>query len=110
MCSRSHKQKRSAGSPNGNRYKAIAAATYVMLVSVCLAGCGNDLAQTAKPIVTSVIAEQLGGGAECVAVKLGKEFAKNRYHATAVLSNGNELKIVVYDQPDRVEVEIPTNQ
>lgn len=81
-----------------------------MIVSVFLAGCGKNLAKTAEPIVTSIITKQMGGDAECVAVKLGNEFADDRYHATAILSNGNELKIVIYDQGNDVEVTIPTQQ
>ena len=76
--------------------------------SISLTGCGNNLAKSARPIVTSIIAEQLGGGAECVDVKLGKEFAEDRYHATALLANGNEIKIVIHDRGDAVEVTIPS--
>jgi hypothetical protein len=85
-------------------------AAVVVLMGISLTGCGNNLAKSAKPIVTSILAKQMGGRAECVEVKLGKEFAEDRYHATAVLSNGNELKIVIHDKGNEVEVTIPTQQ
>lgn len=110
MSSRPHEHHDNTETPKGNRYKASTLAACLILMSVCLAGCGNNLAKSAKPIVTSIIAKQMGGGAECVDVKLGKEFAADRYHATAVLSNGNELKIVIHDQGKDVEVTIPTQQ
>jgi len=80
------------------------------LLLSALTGCGNSLADSAKPIVTEIIQEQLGGGAECVAIELGEEFADNHYRAVATLANGNDLKIVIEDRGNEIRVSIPNQQ
>jgi len=80
------------------------------LLFIALTGCGNSLADSAKPLVTEIIEEQLGGGAECVAVEVGEEFADNHYRAVATLANGNDLKIVIEDRGNEIRVTIPNQQ
>ena len=87
--------------------RTICAWSLVLVFCALLSGCGANLERSAEPLVTQIIQEQFGGTAECVGVTLGNEFSTDRYHATAILDNGNELDIVIHDMGDTLEVLIP---
>jgi uncharacterized protein YceK len=80
----------------------------VLVFCALLSGCGSNLERSAEPLVTQIIQEQFGGTAECVGITLGNEFSTDRYHATAILDNGNELDIVIHDMGATLEVQIPS--
>lgn len=84
-----------------------------MLGVFALAGCGpskSDLEEGAKPLVTDIIKEQLGGEAKCLKVTLGEKVDDTHYKAVAKLDNGNDLNIMVEHKDDMIKVTIPLNQ
>jgi hypothetical protein len=87
--------------------RTICAWSLVLVFCALLSGCGSNLETSAEPLVTQIIQQQFGGTAECVDVTLGNEFTEDRYHATAILDNGEELDIVIHDMGDTLEVLIP---
>ena len=83
----------------------------VMLGLVALTGCHKaNLENSAKPLVTEIISEQLGGNAKCVNVKITDQIDEKHYRATATLDHGNDLKIVIEDRGDTIYVSIPLLQ
>ena len=83
-----------------------------LLVSMLMA-CGShkkDVEATSVEEVNEVLPEWFAGtgseAAECLEVKLGEEFHKDHYRATAVLDNGEELEVIVADKGDVVEVSL----
>ena len=72
----------------------------------------SSVEKSAKPLVTQILHEKLGANEtiQCVAVKLGEEFAKNNYHAVGILNNGNNIRITVQLDKDQIFVNIPLDQ
>jgi hypothetical protein len=66
------------------------------------------LADSACPVVTDIIKEQLYGTAKCMKVNIDSEVTTGFYKATAILDNGNELYITIEEQDDgMIYVQIP---
>lgn len=73
-----------------------------------LCGCGNSaLEDSAVPLVTSIIKDQLGGSASCVSVDITEKVSDTRFLAKAKLDNGNTLVIVIEKSGDQILVTIP---
>ncbi len=69
---------------------------------------GDALVETACPLVTQIIQEQLGGSAVCKAVTIDREISDGFYKATAYLDNGNELQITIEEREgNQIYVQIP---
>lgn len=84
-----------------------------VLMSLIFTGCGNNsqLEESAKPVVTQILKEQLGSNsAECVSVEITGKITKGLYKAKAILNNGNTIKIVIQDKGDQIYVNIPEEQ
>jgi hypothetical protein len=80
-----------------------------------MVGMGGDLAiveEAAAPIVTEILADELGSeAAVCMAVKIEEEVSEGFYKAKATLDNGNELSITIERKgEDQVLVQIPMEQ
>lgn len=72
----------------------------------------NDLEETARPIVTEIIQEQLfATDIECEKVTIDETVSDGFYKATAILSNGEKIKITIKEMSDgQIKVLIPYNQ
>ena len=66
----------------------------------------ESLEQTAKELVTQIIQQKMYSTTTCARVKVTEEVASGLYRATATLDNGNDLKITIEDQGDKVLVRI----
>jgi len=83
----------------------------VMLGLCALTGCRKmTLEKSAKPLVTEIISEQLGGSAKCTKVKITDKIDDKHYRATAKLDNGNDIQVIIEDRGDMVYVSIPLLQ
>ena len=86
----------------------------VILMSVfMLCGCSNeaDLEESAIPLVTDILKDELGSdAAKCVAVKITEKVSDKHYKAKATLDNGNDIKIMIEDRDDMIYVTIPLDQ
>lgn len=84
-------------------------ATFALSFPLATMGQADSLAESACPIVTQIIHEQLGeDGASCKAVKIDKEVTNGFYKATATLDTGNELLITIEKLKDnQIMVRIP---
>lgn len=85
------------------------------VVAMCMfgmCGCGNEsvLEESAVPVVTEIIQEQLGAETSCVAVNITEQVSDKHYKAKATLSNGNDIVIMIEDRGDQIYVTIPTDQ
>ena len=65
------------------------------------------LAESAKPLVTQIIKKQLQADVECFKVKITEKTDDKHYNAVAILTNGNDLKIIIEDRGDMIFVSIP---
>lgn len=89
-------------------------ALFLCVCASCLllTACGreSELEESAVPVVTDIIHQQLGGDANCVKVKITEKIDDKHYKATATLSNGNDLKVMIEDRGEQILVTIPLNQ
>lgn len=67
----------------------------------------QTLADSACPVVTQIIQEQLGGSATCKGVEIVREVNDGFYLGKATLDNGHELTITIEDKGKNIEVKIP---
>ena len=74
-----------------------------------LCGCGDSaLEESAAPLVTSIIKDQLGGSAKCVSVEITEKISDTHFRAKANLDNGNALVIRIEKSgDDQILVTIP---
>ena len=95
-----------------NRQLPRLAAALLLGASLLLTGCGreSELEKTAVPVVTSIIRNQLNGSARCVAVRITRKISDRHYQATATLSNGKDIRILIEDGGGSVRVSIPHDQ
>lgn len=70
-------------------------ATFILSILIGLGGNQAIIEDTACPIVTDIIANQLRGSAECEAVRITEEVSDDFYKAVAILDNGRELNITI---------------
>ncbi len=83
----------------------------VQLVGVLGGGDTALIEESAVPIVTQMIRDELGAqGAECKAVRIVEEVTDGFYKAKAILANGNELDITIERDGDQIMVNIPLEQ
>ncbi len=84
----------------------------VQLVDALGGGDKALIEESAVPIVTQIIHDELGeDGAECKAVEIVKEVTDGFYKAKATLANGNEIDITIERKgDDQIIVQIPTEQ
>lgn len=70
----------------------------------------NSIAETACPVVSQIIKENVGrDAAQCVKVSLGEKVTDKFYKATAMLDNGNDIDITIELQAnDMVYVRVPS--
>ena len=80
---------------------------FLISISISNTSYENMLAESAVPVVTEIIKEQLGGSAECKAVEIQEELTDGFYKATAILDNGNKINITIEDKDDEIYVSIP---
>jgi len=83
----------------------------VQLVDAFGGGDKSLIEESAVPLVTQIIHDELGvDGAECKAVEIVKEVSDGFYKAKATLANGNEIGIMIERDGDQIVVQIPTEQ
>lgn len=82
-------------------------AAFVLSMFIGTAGAQGMIEDTACPIVTDIVQNQLYGSAECKAVTIEEEVTSGFYRATAILDNGNELRITIEEDGDMIYVQIP---
>ena len=72
----------------------------------------NNIEEAVRPIVTEIIQEQLfATDIECEKVTIDETVSNGFYKATAVLNNGEEIKITIKEMSDgQMKVLIPYNQ
>jgi len=67
----------------------------------------SSLENSAIPLVTDILHEQLGYSTDCIAISIDKEVAENHYRATAYLNNGSDIIIMIELRGDKIAVTIP---
>ena len=80
------------------------------ILSICLGIGGHELVleESACPIVTQIIQQQLSGTTTCKAVNITEEVSDGFYKAIATLDNGNELLITIEEKKGgAIYVQIP---
>jgi len=82
----------------------------IVLGVVLMGGSQSNIESDAVPLVTEIIQNQLGGGAECIGVSIDDEPTEGFYRAIAILDNGNELAITIQHDGENVFVRIPLEQ
>lgn len=65
------------------------------------------LAESACPVVTKIIQQQLNGSAACRRVAITDDLGGGLYTGRALLDNGRELKITVENRGEEIYVQIP---
>lgn len=92
--------------------KQIFAAAWLVafVASLVLSSWGErqTLADSACPVVTQIIQEQLNGSAVCKGVTIVREVNDGFYVGKATLDNGHELTITIEDKGKNIEVKIPS--
>ncbi|OYV40622.1 MAG: hypothetical protein B7Z80_04035 [Rhodospirillales bacterium 20-64-7] len=80
------------------------------VASLLLASWGHreTLADSACPLVTQIIQEQLNGSATCKGVEIVRDVGNGFYVGKATLDNGRELTITIEDKGKNIEVQIPS--
>ena len=71
------------------------------------------LEESSVPIVSQILEEHYGKGnaAKCKEVAIDEEISDGLYNATAILNNGNKLKVVIEEvENNRIIVSIPQGQ
>lgn len=79
----------------------------------CILFFNNEYSRLEKasiPVVNDILKNQISSVSECVEIKIDKKLAKNLYSAKAILTNGNQVQITIYDKGSEIKVEIPLNQ
>ncbi|MDD3153518.1 MAG: hypothetical protein PHS41_01525 [Victivallaceae bacterium] len=75
-----------------------------------LTGCGAseaDICETAAQLISEKYASWEGSNAPtCTAVRLGKMISQSSWHATALLSNGETIPVIVEIRGDMVGVDL----
>lgn len=83
-------------------------AAMVISIFITIGGSEAALEESACPIVTDIIANQLYGSATCKAVSITEEVSSGFYKATATLDNGSDIFITIEKQDDdMIYVNIP---
>jgi len=86
-------------------------AAFILSIFFAMGADQSRIEEAACPVVTQIVQEQLGGAATCKAVKIDQEVSDGFYKATAILDNGNELKITIEEKEgNQISVQIPLNQ
>ena len=67
----------------------------------------RTLQDAARPVVTEIIREQLGGSAKCIRVRITDDIGGGYYKAVATLDNGNDIRILIEARGDMIYVTIP---
>lgn len=81
---------------------------FVLSIMIDIGGNQVAIEESACPIVTDIIKEQLYGSARCMGVTIDKEVSTGFYKATATLDSGNELLITIEERDDgMIYVQIP---
>lgn len=81
-----------------------------LIISMFITAGGSDalIADAACPIVTDIISSQLYGSAACKAVEIHEEVSSGFYRGTAILDNGNELRVAIEEKGNgQIYVTIP---
>ncbi len=92
---------------------AVAFIAIIILVAIVaegrssVGGNTSSIEQSACPLVTQIIHEQLKGSADCKVVKITEDVGNNFYKAKAILDNGNDLKITIERKGKNIYVKIP---
>ena len=68
-----------------------------------LTGCGNEIEDSAVPVVNNIISEA-GGSAKCTKVKITETLNDNTYRGEAVLDNGNKIPVAITVNDDQIFV------
>ena len=63
------------------------------------------LEASAQEVVTNIVHGN-GGSASCIRVKITEKVSDSAYRATATLSNGNDLPVIITDEGERIHVSI----
>lgn len=88
----------------------------VLFLAACCAGClilsacgkESKLEESAVPVVTRIIQQQLNGNTKCIKVKILEKVDDKHFKANATLDNGNDIKIMIEDRGSQIYVTIPT--
>lgn len=87
-------------------------AAFVISLFIGVGGHQAMLEESAVPVVSQLLEENLGAGvASCKVVEIDDEVSDGFYKATATLDNGNELRITIEERDDdQINVQIPFDQ
>ena len=93
-------------------YYIFSAVIALFFILSFILGVQNDIEESARPIVTTIIQEQLfATDIECEKVTIDEIVSDGFYKATAILNNGAEIKITIKEMSDgQSKVVIPYNQ
>ncbi|QOW62050.1 hypothetical protein [Treponema pedis] len=93
-------------------YYIFSAVIALFFILSFILGVQNDIEESARPIVTTIIQEQLfATDIECEKVTIDETVSDGFYKATAILNNGAEIKITIKEMPNgQIQVVIPYNQ
>lgn len=83
-------------------------AAFALSILIGIGGTQAIIEEAACPAVTDILKNQFSASAECKAVNISEEVSSGFYKATAILNNGNELRITIEDKGDgQIYVVIP---
>lgn len=81
--------------------------SFVVSLALTLSLDRSGVEDTARPLVTQIVREQLGGTARCVRVRVTEDVGGGYYKGVATLDNGNDLRILIETRGNMVYVTIP---
>lgn len=81
--------------------------SFVVSLALTLSLDRSGVEDTARPLVTQIVREQLGGTAKCVRVRVTEDVGGGYYKGVATLDNGNDLRILIETRGNMVYVTIP---
>jgi hypothetical protein len=82
-------------------------ASFVVSLAITFIGEQSNVEESAKPLVTQIVREQLGGTAKCVRVRVTNDLGDGYHKAIATLDNGNDIRILIETRGTMIYVTIP---
>ena len=81
--------------------------SFFLAMGIIFAFDHSYLEDSARPLVTKIVREQLNGDTSCVRVRVTKHVSDNHYRGIATMSNGETLRITIESRGDMIYVTIP---
>jgi len=94
------------------KFGIIGLVVFFVIAMIASPGIESTLENESVGLVSQILEENLGvGAATCKAVKIDEKVTDGFYKATAVLDNGNDLRITIeYNDDGEIYVQVPFDQ